>query len=134
MLATAKYHNVNIALADGYIEKPINGVVCVEHHDQVVMGVHYLNPELVGDGEIETFRPEVLLYEPVGGRLRLVGVEYFIPDTGQPHPTVLGRPLDGPNPGLEPGMPVHYSLHAWIWESNPSGMFAPYNPAVSCPH
>lgn len=133
MLATAQYHNVEVALADGYIEKPINGVVCVTHHHLGAMGIHYLNPDLVGDGVIETYRPEVLLYEPVGDHLKLVGVEYFIPDTGQVHPTVLGRRLDGPNQGLEPGMPVHYSLHVWNWKRNPLGMFAPYNPAVSCP-
>lgn len=130
---TGRYYNIETAIADGYIEKPINGVVCVTHEHHGAMGIHYLNPELVGDGEIQPLEPEVLLYEPTAAGLRLVGVEYFVPDAGQPHPWVFGRPLDGPNQGLEPGMPVHYSLHAWIWEPNPSGMFVPYNPAVSCP-
>jgi len=27
---------------------------------------------------------------------------------------------------------IHYDLHAWIWEDNPKGVFAQYNPEVSC--
>jgi hypothetical protein len=33
----------------------------------------------------------------------------------------------------EPGMPVHYDLHAWIWKRNPAGTFAMWNPRVECP-
>jgi hypothetical protein len=29
-----------------------------------------------------------------------------------------------------PYLPV-YVLHAWVWKSNPSGMFADYNPDVA---
>jgi len=25
-----------------------------------------------------------------------------------------------------------YSLHAWIWKDNPSGMFSMWNPAANC--
>jgi hypothetical protein len=35
--------------------------------------------------------------------------------------------------GHEPGMPVHYDLHAWIFKHNPAGVFAQYNPRVTCP-
>jgi len=31
------------------------------------------------------------------------------------------------------GLDPFYALHTWIWNSNPSGMFASYNPTVSCP-
>jgi hypothetical protein len=32
------------------------------------------------------------------------------------------------------GLPAFYSLHAWIWKHNPAedGMFAMWNPDVSC--
>jgi hypothetical protein len=30
-------------------------------------------------------------------------------------------------------MPVHYDLHVWLWEDNPSGLFAMFNPSLSCP-
>ena len=129
--ATAKYNRVGNAIADGYIEKPINGVLCVEDSHHGAMGVHYLNPGLI-DGVIDPLKPEVLLYEQHGNSLWLTGVEYFEPDIGQPHPSVWGVPFDGPMPGLEPGMPVHYSLHVWVWKTNPAGVFAKYNPTVSC--
>jgi hypothetical protein len=34
--------------------------------------------------------------------------------------------------GHEPGMPIHYDLHAWVWKHNPSGDFAQFNPEVAC--
>jgi hypothetical protein len=30
------------------------------------------------------------------------------------------------------GIPAFYALHAWIWKENPSGLFSPWNPRVSC--
>ena len=29
-------------------------------------------------------------------------------------------------------MPPHYDLHVWVWQANPAGIFAPFNPNVSC--
>ena len=29
-------------------------------------------------------------------------------------------------------IPAFYSLHVWLWKANPSGLFAPFNPRVSC--
>jgi hypothetical protein len=29
-------------------------------------------------------------------------------------------------------MPWHYDLHVWLWEDNPTGLFAMFNPAISC--
>jgi hypothetical protein len=129
--ATFKYRDVNVALAEGYAPIPIKGAWCVEHPTDGAMGIHYLNPALV-DGTLDPLRPELLLYFPTANGLRLVGVEYFIPDSGQPHPTLFSRPLDGPNSTLEPEIPRHYSLHAWVWFGNPSGVFSGYNPRLDC--
>jgi len=30
------------------------------------------------------------------------------------------------------GLPPFYSLHAWIWKPNPSGLLFAWNPRVSC--
>jgi hypothetical protein len=46
---------------------------------------------------------------------------------------LFGRPFDGPMLGHEPGMPPHYDLHVWVWQANPEGIFAPFNPNVTCP-
>jgi hypothetical protein len=29
-------------------------------------------------------------------------------------------------------MPIHYDLHAWIWQANPAGVFEMWNPKVDC--
>src|SRR5689334_15970506 len=42
------------------------------------MGVHFLNPALIGP-TLDSLKPQVLLYEPVGDRLRLVAAEWFVP-------------------------------------------------------
>lgn len=103
------------------------------------MGIHFIKPSLAMDPAIDLRQPELLLYEPTkSGRLRLVGVEYFKADADQDlatdsdRPWLFGRPFDGPMLGHEPGMPIHYDLHVWIWKHNPSGMFAQFNPRVSC--
>ena len=28
----------------------------------------------------------------------------------------------------------HYDRHVWLYRDNPNGIFAPFNPAVSCEH
>jgi hypothetical protein len=127
-VATAKYHNVKRALRDGY--RPTGG--CVES-ESGVMGIHYINDALASDGgTFDVTRPELLLYVPGPFGPRLVGLEYFAPDTGQPAPHLFGQRFDGPMAGHEPGQPVHYDLHVWAWWPNPNGLFAQFNPWVSC--
>ena len=29
-------------------------------------------------------------------------------------------------------LPQFYALHVWLWKANPSGLFKPFNPNVSC--
>ncbi len=103
------------------------------------MGFHYVNPALVVDPALDPTRPEVLLYESLpGGKLRLVAVEWFAVDPDQDvttddgRPSLFGVPFDGPMLGHEPGMPVHFDLHAWIWKHNPAGTFSAWNSEVRC--
>lgn len=126
--ATARYHDVDRALADGYV--PLSP--CVSEPGLGVMGIHYANLALALDPAVSATNPEILLYVPAKDGLRLVGVEYFAFDVGQPTPYVLGRPMSGPM--VHPGEPIpsHYDLHAWIWQGNPAGIFADFNPALSC--
>ncbi|MGO4255972.1 hypothetical protein [Marmoricola sp. RAF53] len=130
--ATARYHDVDVAVADGYV--PVSD--CVSSPDGA-MGIHYMNPARAG-APLDVRKPAFLLYEPTRAGLRLVGVEYFQADADQDvstdgdRPALLGEEFDGPMPGHGPGAPVHYDLHVWVWANNPSGMFAEYNPKVSC--
>ena len=134
--ATAKYHDVNVALADGFIRTPN----CVESPDGG-MGIHFINPARLMDPAINILEPEILLYVESGNGLKLLGVEYWfsigapdthVPNPAPPSPIIFGRPFDGPMEQHEPGQPPHYDLHAWVWKANPSGIFASFNPNVSC--
>lgn len=48
-------------------------------------------------------------------------------------PSLFGRDFDLTLAGNRYALPDFYSLHAWIWDPNPSDIFAPYNTRVSCP-
>jgi hypothetical protein len=127
--ATVQYQDVEVAKADGYI--PVSP--CEELPGVGAMGYHYLNPELASDDKIVPTKPELLLYVPDGDGLRLAGVEYFMAEAvAKKRPTVFGRPFDGPMDGHSPEMPRHFDLHFWVWDENPAGITAPWNPALSC--
>lgn len=127
----AKYRDPIAAVHDGYLST----LGCVRYQDGA-MGVHFLNPAFISP-EVDPARPQILVYEPVGGRLELVAAEWFVPlATGvTQRPSLFGRPFDGPMAGHEPLMPQtlhHYDLHVWLFKENPAGTFAPINPNVSC--
>lgn len=42
---------------------------------------------------------------------------------------VFDRHLHGP---MTHGLPLHYDLYAWVWQGNPDGLFADYNPNAHC--
>ena len=93
------------------------------------MGIHFLNPQLVGPVP-DPMRPAILIYEPDGDKLRLIAAEWFVPlATGvKERPSVFGQPFDGPMEGHEPLLPKglhHYDLHVWLWKENPAGLFSP---------
>lgn len=123
--ATAQYHRLKVAEDAGYELHPH----CVYVEGLGGMGHHAPNGGLI-DGEFDPLKPEALLFEPGDdGKYHLVGVEYIVIDVGQDHPHFGNQPFDI---GGTPTPVDHYSLHVWIWKDNPSGMFAPFNPEVSC--
>jgi hypothetical protein len=71
---TQQFIDVNNAGPAGY--EPAFG--CVSGPDHGAMGIHYVNGSLVGDGEIDVAYPEALIYEPIGNKRRLVGVEFIV--------------------------------------------------------
>jgi hypothetical protein len=118
--ATAKYHDIDVALADGFVLPPESHCVA---SPEGAMGYHYVNGDRIG--QLDPTMPQVLLYIPEeDGRLRLVGVEYLSPGGGQ----LFGEEFDDWSP-LGDGT----ALHVWLWQANPAGMFASYNPNLSCP-
>jgi hypothetical protein len=140
--ALKKYEDPYVAVHDGYfstvgcvvIDKP--GGAGQVAYKPGGMGIHFLNMSLVGPVP-DPNKPPVLLYEPVGDKLRLTGAEWFIPlATGvKERPTLWGQAFDGPMMGHPPLLPMeltHYDLHVWLYKPNPLGMFASTNPAVTC--
>lgn len=123
--ATARFHSVTQAEKAGYVEfldcfdSPVGG-----------MGQHYVNVGAL-DAVVDPLEPESLVYEVVDGKLKLVGIEYIVP----------GGFVDPVDPPELFGEHFHenaalgvWVLHAWIWKSNPDGVFADFNPNVgACP-
>jgi hypothetical protein len=127
--AVAGFHRIEAAVEAGYDVVFQNA--CFELPGVGGMGFHYVNGGLV-DGTVQEFAPEALMYEPQkNGRLRLVGVEYVVPFDlwTEPDPPVLHGQLFHANHvfGL-------WTLHVWAFKHNPEGMFADWNPTVSCDH
>jgi hypothetical protein len=137
-----KYQDPIVAVRDGYFST----LACVEYQKGVAghmqytpggMGVHFINLQAIGP-KLDPARPQVLIYEPVGDRLRLAAAEWFMPTqvAAGGRPTIFGQELQGPMEGHEPLQPQglhHYDLHVWLWKANPAGIFSATNPAVKCP-
>ena len=125
--ATARFHSTQQAMQAGYMEDHN----CVSVQGLGGMGFHWANPNLI-DGVFDPLNPEVVLYAPgPNGNLKLVAVEYIVLKPNPVGPT----PMFGTQPFDNMGTPVpapHWSLHVWLFEENPSGMFNKFNPNVSC--
>ena len=125
--ATAAFHRLDHAFIAGWTQD-ITGCLASPEGG---MGYHFANFGALSDGVAEALRPELLVYAPsAGGGLKLVAVEYLVfadqlPE-GAPIPMLFGQHFHF-NPAVEA-----WVLHAWIWEHNPSGMFADWNPRISC--
>ena len=124
--ATAHFHNFEKAVAAGYAVQ-LTG--CMSDPVLGAQGFHYAKPSLI-DGTAELLQPELLMYEPrADGSLRLVGVEYIIPLSawqGSAPPSLLGQEF---HVNATFGI---WALHVWVGRHNPAGMFADWNPMVSC--
>ena len=73
--ATERFRDVAVAQSEGYALM----FGCVSGPDTGAMGLHYVNLALVGDGELDVTRPEIVIYEPLpNGRLRLTGADYLV--------------------------------------------------------
>jgi hypothetical protein len=161
--ATEKYRDINVALADGYIRDPFDLCDTAEMAGKPAelgaMGVHYFrpdqagvtdppNPRVNGNGiHTDFLKPTVLIYEPLADdSYELVAVENLVfakawADAGNAEPPSFhGVPYN--TMADDPATPIdeahmfepHHDRHVWIYRENPNGVFASYNPAVSCEH
>jgi len=146
--ATASYHDRDAANAAGYTVRvaDLNGITCIDNPGTGAMGVHYLDPGLVPElfdptaaATVDAATPELLVFAPgQNGQERLVALEYLtIKATWDAQhagpPSLFGKPFNETPAGNRYGLPAFYSLHAWIWAPNPTDLFSPWNPRVTCP-
>jgi hypothetical protein len=109
--ATAKYHDVNQALADGYTSMGPNPF---EENE-----LEFVNFALV-NCTLDVLQPQALSYMQSGNRLRLVGVEYSIPMACAPTPPEDFLPGAG-EWIAEAGAPVwSYRVPLWSGRSDES--------------
>jgi len=131
--ATEPYQNVEDAEAAGYGQF----LGCVSGPQGGAMGVHYPNGNLVGDGMLDPMQPEVLIYEVKNGQYSLVAVEYLVlfddwNANNESPPVLSGQVFNYVGSPNRYGMPAFYELHVWALKNNPNGVFADWNPQVSC--
>lgn len=160
--ATERFRDVDVALAEGYLADPMN--ICETADmmgfpaDAGAMGIHYFRPDLLGITGVEPrvngtgthtdfFSPAVLIYEPqANGSLELVAVENLTfmkaweeaGNTTPPsfHGVAYDRMVNDPTTEVDEAhrFEPHYDRHVWLYRENPNGVFAPFNPAVTCKH
>jgi hypothetical protein len=161
--ATERYRDVNVALAEGYVPDPMGLCEMAPMMGQPAelggMGIHYGRMDLLritsapgtrvdGEGTHTDFlRPSILIYEPMAdGSLELVAVENLVfikaweaaGHTAPPsfHGVPYDLMVDDPATAVDEAhhFEPHYDRHVWIYRENPNGVFAQYNPTVTCRH
>ena len=137
--ATAGFNDPAAALAAGYdLLTDAADIACIDQPGAGAMGIHYVKSALVQAGTIDVARPQALVYQRTPeGRLQLAAVEYVVLQAGwdAAHgapPWLFGQEFMLTSAGNRYGLPAFYSLHAWIWNDNPMGMFSMWNPSVTC--
>jgi hypothetical protein len=161
--ATARFRNVDVALAEGYVRDPTD--TCHVASDMGGsaelggMGIHFFRPDLLGitappnprvDGtgtHTDWSRPAILIYEPrADGSLELVAIENLVFQAAwraaghTARPSVHGRLFDSmqddPATSVDEahGFEPHFDQHIWLYRNNPRGTYEPFNPTVTCRH
>jgi hypothetical protein len=136
--ATARYLDLNVALAEGFVP----ATPCVSGPDTGAMGVHFVLPARISGGVLNAEQPEALIYEPMaGGAMRLVGVEFIVLESvwaaNNPAggvPALDGNLLNYISAPNRYGLPAFYEIHVWAWQDNPKGSYADWNTRVTCVH
>ena len=147
--ATASFHDISAAHAAGYTVRVADnqGLTCIADPGGAgAMGVHYLDPGRIPElfdpsatASVDAATPELLVFAPgQNGTQRLAALEYLTikgPWDAQHAgpPSLFGQRFNQTSAGNRFGLPAYYSLHVWVWDPNPTSLFAPWNPRVTCP-
>lgn len=134
--ATAKYHRIEAALAEGYAFFPIADTPGGVDALMLNLAAGYDGPPESGGipGVFKLEEPEGLGYVNLpNGELRLASVFFFVPYGPLPEPGQTVEPLEDPPVwlGHEPVANVGigaWEMEVWLWVDNPAGLFEFYNP------
>jgi len=120
--ATAKYHDVENAFKDQYVDINLK---------LPNMGYHFLKSVLVSP-MFDLRKPPILVYNKKdNGQFELVAVEYAIPiDWSAPNTPPEGFAGNADEWDFNTLNTGWWTLHAWVWQFNPDGVFKPMNPSV----
>jgi len=140
-IATARFHSTAQATSAGYGPFPAGVPLheCISSLDNTgAMGFHWLNAANLTTN-LDPTKPQVLVYAPDRrGNLHLVALEYVVFQSdwkaahGDTTPMLFGQMFMATGEPNRYQIPAFYSLHVWLWRYNPSGLYAPFNPDVSC--
>jgi hypothetical protein len=123
--ATANYMDTTAAKAAGYENTGIQ---------LPNMGLHFVNGGFLNDGKFNLSEPEFLVFNKnPNGKFELVAVEFALPIDAE-HPDEAHPPTGFTGDAdvwdfRTLGLPI-WTLHAWIWKTNPDGVFTMMNPIV----
>jgi hypothetical protein len=124
---TAKYRRFEAAMDAGY---DFEATGCRSNEPIGAMGIHWLNLSYL-DAAVTPLEPEIVIYEPgKNGKMSFVGVEYIVPFTmvpeTDPAPELFGQEF------LKNFGDQLWMMHLWVGRHNPDGLFATWNPRVTC--
>lgn len=162
-IATKRYTDVKVALAEGYIPAPPGDCISAAHEGLPpqwgAMGIHYINPKVLKitgtklrvDGKsthTDFMKPSILLYEPqADGSLTLVGVENLVfmnawhAAGNSAPPKSIGRIWDTMADNSSTAQDEahnfepHHDQHIYFQKmANPKDQLKPFSPNVTCKH
>ena len=150
---TAPLHDLDAAEAAGYAlltAPPLTAPDgCISSASDGGMGYHYTRGNNLADDSVALLDPEFLVYAPTNAprtdgvaRRRLAAFDYFLPySTKWPGPTDpnfkraptlhdFSTMTELPDKSFAPSRFGGWMFHIWLWDNNPSGMFANWNTSV----
>jgi hypothetical protein len=158
--ASAKFEDVNVAKAEGYTTdgKCMSAAMIGYPASAGAMGLHYVRKDLIGitppppgkrvsgtNTHTNFLQPSMLVYEPqADGSVKLVAVENLVFQSAWRSAGRSGAPTfhghkyvllqDNPKTDVDEAhnYDPHYELHMWLYRPNPKGLFAEFNPKVTC--
>lgn len=159
--ATERFRDIKVALAEGFVPDPMNVCDTADMMGRPkelgAMGIHYFRPDLLGitappnprvEGtgtHTDFLKPSILIYEPqADGSMQLVAVENLVfakawHEAGNERPPSFhgveyDLMKDDPATAIDEAhmFEPHYDRHVWLYRENPNGVFAQFNPNVSC--